>query len=248
MPQTSLLAVQQALSRPRFNAYRTATPGETDLDVLARYAWNMRLASSLYSTLQLLEVVFRNTLSAAIAREHGPRWYTSRKVLVDTWARAKVIDAEDRIPDPDAPDAPGRVTAGLDFGFWTSLLNARYELSKKTRPTQVPLWPSVFGAAFPHVNAGHVGAPRGLPYVRARLNRIRLVRNRISHHEPIWQGVRFGSPTIAPTPLPDIHAEIVEAIGWFSPETRAAALLLDEFPTVFTDQLAPLRAALAGLP
>ena len=57
-----------------------------------------------------------------------------------------------------------------------------------------------------------------------RLDRIRRLRNRVFHHEPIWH-------------LPDLaeqHRLVLETIGWISPAMREMTLLLDRFDSVYT--------------
>ena len=54
-----------------------------------------------------------------------------------------------------------------------------------------------------------------------RLQRIREVRNRIAHHEPIWdRGVDATYDTL------------LEVLGWMSPKMVAAVIALDSFPIV----------------
>ena len=53
---------------------------------------------------------------------------------------------------------------------------------------------------------------------------IRRLRNRVSHHEPIWH-----LPNLA-----EQHAEILETIGWISPAMLAVTRMLDRFDSVYT--------------
>ena len=56
------------------------------------------------------------------------------------------------------------------------------------------------------------------------LNRMRLLRNRVFHHEPIWH---WGN-------LLQQHAVAVDLIGWFSPALRATIEPGDRFRMVYT--------------
>lgn len=65
----------------------------------------------------------------------------------------------------------GKVIAELGFGFWRFLL---------TRKTSDTLWPDLAGA-FPHAPS------RALHLVEDPVKRLHKLRNRIAHHEGVWQ-------------------------------------------------------------
>lgn len=71
------------------------------------------------------------------------------------------------------PLEPSRVVAGLSFGFWTSLRNQRNEQR---------LWPSLLKTAFPFLPKGQ----RTRKTLSTRLDKVRCLRNRVLHREPIW--------------------------------------------------------------
>jgi hypothetical protein len=173
------------------------------LDTLARYSWNSYLGASLYPTLLHLEVAFRNRLHDAVASRYpiGP-WQD-----VDCWLGrvppilapsefAQVQVATDRLRRTGKPITPGRVVAELTFGFWTNLLDVRYE------QRQV-LWPPLLEKAFPHLPAVH----RTRRVVAKRFNMLRRLRNRVFHYEPIWHW----------RDLSNQHEMLLEAISWLSP-------------------------------
>jgi hypothetical protein len=68
---------------------------------------------------------------------------------------------------------PGHVEAALPFGFWVGLLSAGGSADYETR-----LWRPALRLAFPNYR----GPRRPL---HQRLVNMRLLRNRIAHHEPI---------------------------------------------------------------
>lgn len=65
---------------------------------------------------------------------------------------------------------------------------------------------------------------------------MRLLRNRISHYEPIWQGMSLPSrrkktpPRIVSTN--DLHSELIETIAWINPTMRDTMASLDLYPIV----------------
>jgi len=89
--------------------------------------------------------------------------------------RAAVGRAKDTLVKQAKPLEAGRMVAELSFGFWTSLLDVRYERSNV-------LWPHLLRPTFPRMR----NRDRKRKTISARINSIRLLRNRVSHHEPIW--------------------------------------------------------------
>jgi hypothetical protein len=104
---------------------------------------------------------------------------------------------------------PGRVVAELSFGFWTALISRKYEKR---------LWVPHLHKAFPHAfrpaNAGM--PPRKKPAmlrradIATRLERVRQLRNRIAHHEPILH-----------YELDSEYCRVLEATEWICPITAA---------------------------
>lgn len=250
-----LPTIRQALSDPRLDAYRL-TPSENDLDLMARYAWNMDLCAALYPTLHLLEVVLRNSLNAALIYHHSGdmRWYEQPSAFSTTKSPhnfaydnvQKAIARVSKVAQPFAPDAPGRVVAELNFGFWTSLLSKQYGSPKSVQRNWRPLWPDLVPKAFPHFPAA-TGTKRDREVLATRFDNIRKLRNRVSHHESIWKG-RPDSATNSMVRLDNQFQEIIEALGWMSPEVVYAATTLSNFMVVLNAGPAPYRIRLESLP
>lgn len=111
-----------------------------------------------------------------------------------------------------------------------ALFNAPYEHTLWAPPVL-----GLLGAAFPH-------APRRYRSRRRlfqRLDRIRRLRNRVFHYEPIWN---WTAPPVLN--LRDQHREIVETIGWISPTLRDTVGRLDRFPDMYQRNRVPFRRLL----
>ncbi|GMR16712.1 MAG: hypothetical protein BMS9Abin31_1081 [Gammaproteobacteria bacterium] len=109
---------------------------------------------------------------------------------------------------------PGRIIAELNFGFWTSLLDKRYEQT---------LWPALIKASFPHMPK----TSRTRKNLSKRFNKIRHLRNRIFHHEPIWYW----------QDLAQQHLQILDALTWIDPAMQDLAGAIDRFPDVYQNGL-----------
>lgn len=183
------------------------------------------LSEALYPTLQTLEVALRNTVhQAASSAYNNSLWFDGPNTPLQRFEREAVVTAKDYLARRHKPIEDGRVVAELNFGFWTSLFNRRYE--------QV-LWPRMLQPAFPHM-------PRRLRTRRNlsnRFNDIRKLRNRVFHHERI----------IHLQELSRVHTEIIEAIGWISPTLQAFVCKIDRFPHVHGNGLVEARSLIRSL-
>jgi hypothetical protein len=108
------------------------------------------------------------------------------------------------------------VAAELSFGFWTSLFDVRYERSRT-------LWPRLLGHAL--LDRGSPRTVRTRTRLSPMLNRVRHLRNRVAHHEPVWHW----------RDLHEQHALALDLLGWFSPSLREAVGAADRFSTVHRD-------------
>lgn len=213
--------IEQGLSTERLAAYavRHGSTAPDSCATLARYLLNMALCESLYSPLQLCEIALRNAihhnLTSLMARED---WFDDPRFQLTPWAATEIAKAKAQIIKSKKAVTAGRVVAELNFGFWTSLFEDHYE-------KQTPFLPSAFKAVFPHM-------PKSLHKRKERkadLEKIRILRNRVFHHERIvhWKD------------LDAQHQGILDVISWISPELRQMADALDRFQSLRRSGLTP---------
>lgn len=254
-----LVGIRHSLSDPRLDAYRTRA-SEDDLDLLARYAWNMALGSAMYGPLQLLEISLRNALHRSLTSHHNTdeRWFVRQNAFPQNrgrWA-GQPIEESKKVNEAirrtvgfaglASPDAPGKVVAALDFGFWTRLLTRGYATPASQSRNWTPLWPTLVPAVFPHL-PNPTGTKRDRELLAVRFDNIRQLRNRVSHHEPIWKGRPdpLNRTTIG---IDQQYDEIVEAIGWISQDLVHAVQALSTFHNVFASGTTPYRSVIVTLP
>jgi len=213
--------IQDSLSTERLEAYAVRKTGVADdpAATLARYLLNMALCESLYSPLQLCEIALRNAIhhhaSSLMSRED---WFDDSRFRLTPWAASEIAKAKAQIIKSKKTVTAGRVVAELNFGFWTSLFEDHYE-------KQTPFLPSAFKGVFPRL-------PKSLHRRKERkadLEKIRILRNRVFHHERIvhWKD------------LDAQHQLILDVISWISPELRQMADALDRFRVVRSSGLNP---------
>ena len=170
------------------------------------------LSESLYPTLQMLEITLRNTLHNA-ASEHFKNewWFQNIEIIRFPNELQALAKAKATLQRQNKPITPGRLIAELNFGFWTSLMDKRYEHNQV-------LWPTLLKTAFPHMPK----RIRKRQTLSKRFHKIRNLRNRIFHHEPIWYW----------QDLKQQHQQIIEAIGWIEPAAKEIITLIDRFPEI----------------
>ena len=185
-------ALEDSLSRERLSNYRAAAGGALDA-ALCLYERNMRISEAFYSPLQSLEICLRNRLCVQLVAKYGPDWPTNGRAPFAADAQSAI----EAILSGFQSSAPkhGDIVAQLHFGFWVGLLGTRYDHT---------LWREALHRAF------RTSAARKRSAIHSRFNALRRFRNRIAHHEPIYDRDVLG-----------INSEIIEAIGWMCPHTAA---------------------------
>lgn len=198
--------VEEALSLERFGRYLAWGNGDR-ARALDLYALNTRLSEALYTPLQMLEVALRNRIHAVLSASVQPRWFEAPGFLAVPHQNEQVAEALADLARERKEPTPGRVVAALTFSFWTTMLGTPYENLWQTDLHRI----------------GRRDDGKGLR--RKDLSRpltpIRLLRNRIAHHEPIlaWD-------------LPKHHEGMLRITGWLSPAAAAWCRTLDRFNQV----------------
>lgn len=176
----------------RFNRYLLAARGK-EVEAAARYRWNLELSESLLPCLHAAELALRNAIHQAMLKEYPPvagatfpcgqpaddEWWFDSVVRGNPILKArdwqKVKDAYDKVPKNGKPVTP-RVVAELSFGFWVELLNSDYD-----ETIVVPMLSSTMKRVQKKSPSN-----RKHGWLRERFGEIRDLRNRVTHHEPVY--------------------------------------------------------------
>lgn len=228
-------AIRRALSSERLDAYGL---GRTDDQKIANYLWNLALCESLYPALNSLEIALRNavfragaTVFGGLATRDVPCWLDADPSIIHPDHEHFLTAARHRLQERGRPMEPGRLVAELSFGFWTALFDVRYEKNRV-------LWPRLLGAQL--LDSSSPRSVRSRKQLSPLLNRMRYLRNRVFHHEPIWHWGDLGQQ----------HALALDLVGWFSPALRRTIEPGDRFRQVHaagsTPFLQRVRALIAA--
>lgn len=158
--------IDDALSSARFGPYLSACSGDVER-ALALYRWNVDVSQAFFVPLHWTETVTRNAIHVRLA-EHFKRndwWETG---VLDANGDRAVVRARAQINRSGrAQVSSDSFVAELGLGFWVSLVARRYHRT---------LWVPALTRAFPRRHRGDV---------HADLDEVRVLRNRVMHHEPV---------------------------------------------------------------
>lgn len=201
-----LTELESSLSPDRFATYLSATGG--DREQAARlYTWNTAVSAAFYGPLQALEVALRNAMHTQLASTYGVDWYDNPAVGLDNGSQKKIAQAKFELQKNRYPVDPPHVIASLSLGFWVSLLGPGgfMDAARTAKANyEMTLWRPALRKAFPHATSINRKQAHG------PLNYLRTFRNRIAHHEPIFQ-----------RHLHKDYQNILDVTGWISPHKQA---------------------------
>lgn len=144
---------------------------------LELYHWNCEVSAALFELVGWFEVAWRNMVDAAITTRHPdrPHWLFDPTFPLGDATRGKVrrVVGGFGSAESTARPTPDQVIAELSLGFW------RFT----TKGYQNTIWAPYLSSAFPF-------APTrpGREVIDQKFLAIIRLRNRIAHHEPIFNG------------------------------------------------------------
>lgn len=185
-------------SSPRLAPYLRHSGGDAARAVNL-YHWNVMVSAAFYGPLHTFELALRNSVHDRLSAHFGQKDWWNRAPL-DNEGQRLVRQARARCRRSAGPDD---VVTELSLGFWSSLVARRYDRD---------LWVPALHRAFP----GYRGPRRTL---QDQLYSLRLLRNRIMHHEPIHH-----------RHLEADHAKLYLVLSYVNPEAASGIKPLDRVP------------------
>lgn len=198
-----LNALETSLSPERIETYVRAANGNKER-ALRLYTWNTAVSAAFYGPLQGLEVALRNGMHQQLEMKYGSDWYDNQKCGLDAGALNRIDEAKTKLRKGKYPIDPPHVVAELPFGFWVSLLGkGGHPRTPETakRNYEMTLWRPALFRAFPYNKQKRSD-------IHKPFNYLRTLRNRIAHHEPIFN-----------RHLEKDYQSIIEVTEWICPKT-----------------------------
>lgn len=160
------------LSNPRFNTYLART--NNDFGKAYRlYIVNIELSEAFYPILSILEVSLRNAVNETLKMHFNDPYWFKNNLPVDFLPF--VSDATQKLNAQRKSISADRIIAELNFGFWNKLFNRHYT-GLLWKPLRL-----IFQNTPKHL--------RQRDTIADALYRIRTLRNRIYHYEPIFGNI-----------------------------------------------------------
>jgi hypothetical protein len=193
----------------RYGNLDTASPEE----IIAKYGWNIALSESLYPTLSVLEVCLRNQIDAALSNLEED-WLSPNSCFWKSEYQKEFQRLRETINHLKPHASRGHLIAELNLGFWIGLCQNRYKPNVWNKA-------GIFESVFPNCN--FEGLDR-ISRIQPILRKTKTLRNRISHHEAI-----FDYPN-----LPSAVKEIQTLLKWVSKDADELRLSVDRFQDVYS--------------
>jgi len=163
-------AIPGLISPGRLSTYLASTGGDKR-QAVRLYAWNVAASAALWGDFNVLEIALRNALNDQLTVAAGQADWWNASIPFHRFEVTRLTQAVHEVTTEKGRSAtPGHVVAELSLGFWTGLLGNKYHQR---------LWVPFLQHAFPHM----IGTRRAL---HADLERLRRLRNRVAHHEPVF--------------------------------------------------------------
>ena len=210
-----------AFSPERMSTYQAATAGNHD-KAAQLYVWNVKVSAAFYGPLQAVEVMLRNAMHRELSRCYGLHWYDEPRAGLDWSCSSRIGREKNHLTNIGHRITPSRLVAALPFGFWVSLLGAGGRIDRESHHRkanyEMTLWRPAIRLAFPH------GPRLSRKAAHAPLDYLRTLRNRIAHHEPIFN-----------RHLAKDYERILEVAEWLSPPIRTWIERHSRLPALLED-------------
>lgn len=178
MPFTTaeIHSLPTVFSAPRFATYLSEKNGNKQA-ALELYLWNLELSSALLVPLNICEVSVRNSIVSAIEKTYGPNWPWEKSFEISLRNPPCGYSPRQDLLNLKKLPTSGKIVADLKFIFWEKMF---------TKTHDAAIWVPHFNSAFPNADHNkpiHILRSEGYN----KLGKIRDLRNRIAHHEPIFR-------------------------------------------------------------
>lgn len=166
--------ILEALSPDRLEPYLNSAKQDRYL-ALALYRWNQEISGELFKVISVFETTLRVSLAGVLEARYGQEWFRSESFARSLGPTGQKYGARG---DLEAVRRKAKVqkefVSRLSFAFWEELLTSKHVGR---------LWDSA-----PGKNLLSVYESSGFSRTQllAAINRVRRIRNRIAHHEPIY--------------------------------------------------------------
>ena len=204
--------LEKFISVDRLSSYKTIVRKKNPKNLIAAYHWNKHVSSALYPILQCLEITLRNSLHiVGTISFNASDWYEQvlkhggdvkfKAGYQNNWSMKyyrksagypkmqnkkqwvsnhenMLRNTKKKLQKDSKPVTASNVIAGVMFGFWVRFFEEAYS---GTDPKKF-LWPHAETLIFKKGEEIHKRKQAHMI-----LEELQELRNRMSHHEPVWK-------------------------------------------------------------
>lgn len=210
--------LNSTFSKARISPY--LKKGDSAEQVLAKYHANIVLSEAMIPTLHYFEICLRNHIDQVIKKYYGQNWLINipHQLIISDQDIKKIESITSKVRrESKREPLHDDIVAQMTFGFWCSFFHRKYDPSIWHRKDALKI-------IFPNLPR----ANRKRPYIETRILTIKEIRNRIAHHEPVWN--RKVSIVTA-------HTMCYELIQAMSKDAVEMLKTIDRFSTVYQEQV-----------
>ena len=158
--------------------------------------------------ISVCEVVIRNSVDDALSAAHGKQWPWNKGFYLNLNTRGREALEKARKGQPTT----GKVIAEFSFGFWENMFVSSFDAD---------LWNIHLKVVLPNLPVEST-VQQARADVRQKLGRLRRLRNRIAHHEPL---LKIDTPACLQDAHDLISYRCVDTAAWIAQTNDIAALV-----------------------
>ena len=167
--------LEKFFSQPRLHKYYHVAGGDF-CKSMQLYKWNLEISSAFQVPLHFCEIAIRNAVSDTFFNTYGEDWPWHNgliRSLDKNFGRKLLVEVSTKYDRH--PNLVGKVVSELNFVFWEQIFTRRWH----------DFWSGKIQCAFPNRSKNNADDLRKILYYEIRS--VRKLRNRIAHHEPIFE-------------------------------------------------------------
>lgn len=224
-------AIYKLISSKRLYSYQQIFNPKDKDELLGGYLWNLYVSSLFFKVSNLVEIGLRNAINNALTNDLGEVWWAKNKLRYKSY-----ISSQHPIPESVKKLREGFVSArsqakrekesrygvmnyiptheeiisNTKYQIWELILDDEFVGNKL-------IWNRNLGKAFkgswPNNSSNDL-----LTSLRQEIKNIRLFRNRIAHHEPLWKAHNINNIEDAIAYLNKKLSSMEKILNYISPD------------------------------
>ncbi|TMO54442.1 Abi family protein [Pseudoalteromonas phenolica] len=239
----TIQSIIQSISDKRISTYKKSHFKEDDIQSVGGYLWNKLLCANLLPPLQLIEVSLRNALyygyinnqiqqlmSEGKTEDEAKQevdlfWFKTEALKVTSRPESKrhIDMAEHQLNKDNKAITPDNLISKLPLGFWVSFCRPAYSVNQEVN---IKLWPTIRNNVFPNAKKEN-GNALSISEIGNKLTYINSIRNRLAHHEPIWNDKNHYSIENSINKIARIYFDCLTVINWINDSNSKVIRLIE---------------------